>query len=84
MTLLTDQLRSLIAQHGLDGVIDALPMAIRRIDEAEETKRGEALIDILYLRPIRSGPDYGRVPTTWGTKTPIGLFRTVKRIIEGK
>lgn len=51
------------------------------ISEEEENKRGAILRECLLLRRTREHRD--RVNTTWGTKTDLGLFRTVKRIIEG-
>jgi hypothetical protein len=47
--------------------------------ESERDKRiGEALIELLSLRVKPNG----RVYTAWGCKTPIGLTRTIKRVIE--
>lgn len=51
------------------------------LTEQQETKRGELLAEVLQLRLIRSGKDAGRYRTTWGTKTALGLYRTVERII---
>jgi len=47
-------------------------------DDSEGIKKGEKLIDMLGLKV---GKD-GRVNTSWGTKTPLGLYRTLKRVIE--
>lgn len=55
-------------------------MTSRPIDEAEEMRRGELLAAVLNLPKLRSEP--GRYFTSWGSKTPLGLYRTVKRIIE--
>ena len=49
------------------------------INEAEETRRGQMLADVLDL-PHSTEP--GRYRTEWGSKTALGLYRTVKRIIE--
>jgi hypothetical protein len=46
--------------------------------EAEETRRGELLAEVLELRRKANG----RVDTAWGDKTPLGLFKTVSRIIN--
>ncbi len=43
---------------------------------------GLEIIDLLSLKVIRSGPDKGRVRTTGGTKTPLGLYLTLKRITD--
>lgn len=48
-------------------------------DEQEETRRGELIVEILGLRIQKKS---GRVDTKWGDKTPLGIFRTVKRIVE--
>ena len=49
------------------------------LSEAEETKRGELLVYVLNLMPSH---EVNRYCTEWGTKTPLGIFRLVKRIIE--
>lgn len=50
------------------------------LTEAEETRRGQMLVDILGLHRATGEP--GRYQTQWGTKTPLGLFRTIRRIVE--
>ncbi len=50
------------------------------LDENEERRRGELLIELLGLKMTREYPD--RVATGGGTKTTLGLYRTVKRLIE--
>lgn len=50
------------------------------LTEQEETERGAMLAAVLHLR--RSLAEHGRYVTDWGTKTPLGLFRTIKRIVE--
>lgn len=49
------------------------------ITDEEMKKRGELLAEVLGI-PKRKGS----VPymTTWGSKTALGLFLTVRRIIE--
>jgi hypothetical protein len=44
----------------------------------EETRRGTLIREVLKLRRVR-GTD--RINTTWGTKSDIGLFRTVERLV---
>lgn len=56
------------------------------LSEAEETRRGELLIEMLGLKPVgRNHHEWGMSPprynTTWGTKTALGLFRSVSRLI---
>ena len=46
--------------------------------EIEHARRGELLINILGLKRNREG----RIDTTWGDKTALGLFLTIKRIVE--
>lgn len=55
----------------------------------EETKRGEILVRVLGLREAKQETAQGRLSfdpvrygTEGGTKTALGVFRTVKRIIE--
>lgn len=50
------------------------------LSEAEQTRRGELLAVTLGVRKSQAEP--GRYCTDWGTKTPLGLYRTVKRIVE--
>ena len=50
-------------------------------DAAEQARRGELIAETLGLR---KGKD-GRYKTTWGTKTPLGLYLTVARLVaEGE
>ena len=50
------------------------------MDEEEKLQKvGETLIKVLNLKVKKNG----RVDTIWGDKYPIGLARTVKRILEG-
>ena len=48
--------------------------------EAEQSKRGELLAEMLGLKADKST---GRYFTTWGDKTALGLFKTCKRIMDG-
>jgi hypothetical protein len=55
--------------------------------EEEERKRGEILVSMLNLKPIKPaepGSDCPRYRTEWGSKTALGLFRTLRGIIEGE
>ena len=50
--------------------------------EAEERRRGELLAEVLRLRKCRGSTDCeSRYQTTWGSKTVLGLYRTVERIV---
>lgn len=49
------------------------------LNEAEQTRRGELLAEVLMLKIKRSN---GRYNSSWGDKTALGLFLTVQRIIE--
>ena len=49
------------------------------LSEAEETRRGQLLIDVLHLKRCKAEP--GRYDTEWGTKTALGIYRTVQRIV---
>ena len=58
-------------------------LASDEIDETEEMRRGLMLCEVLNIR--RDSTERERYATLWGTKTALGIFRTVKRIIdEGK
>jgi hypothetical protein len=50
-----------------------------QITEAEETRRGALIREALMLRNIR-GTD--TVNTTWGTKSDLGLFRIMERLVK--
>jgi hypothetical protein len=52
------------------------------LTEDEKALRGLRLIEILGLK--RSKEEAGRYLTTWGTKTALGIYLTVKRILEEK
>ena len=52
-------------------------------NEAEAHQVGLNIAGLLHLKKIRRGPDAGRYRTFWGTKTPVGLARTVARIMKG-
>ena len=54
-------------------------MTTPQISEQEETRRGELLAEILHLK--RSKTECGRYLTVWGTKTALGIYRTVERIV---
>ena len=48
-------------------------------DEKEGIKRGDMIAEVLKLKRDRNT---GRFNTTWGDKTSLGLFNTVKRLVE--
>ena len=52
---------------------------MKTIDEKEMQRRGEMLISILGLKKAKGYAD--RVNTEWGTKTALGVYRMVERII---
>lgn len=54
------------------------------LTEREETNRGATIRRTLQLKQsIEPGWDEPRVTTRfWGSKTDLGLFRTMKRIVE--
>jgi hypothetical protein len=49
------------------------------ISEKEEIRRGELIAQVLKLKRSKEYPD--RFNTEWGTKTPLGLFRIINRIV---
>jgi hypothetical protein len=52
------------------------------ITEQEEKRRGELMASMLRLRKL---PGYSepRYNTEWGTKTALGLYRVMDRIVKG-
>ena len=69
-------------QVGIEEFINAHPeiaYANNLEQVAEDTRRGELLAELLLLKKKR---DNGRYNTSWGDKTALGLFLSVKRIIE--
>jgi len=45
-------------------------------------RRGKLLAEVLQIKRIKTSPgQVGCFQTTWGTKSALGLFRTVERII---
>jgi hypothetical protein len=61
-------------------------MKSKPLTETEEARRGELLVELLHLKSVgRNHPDHGMTPkryqTEWGTKTPLGLFRMINRIV---
>lgn len=61
-------------------------IAAADIDEATETARGLRLAEALGLKARTSEEYTGKryeLRAGWGTKTALGLFRTVASIIEG-
>jgi hypothetical protein len=55
-------------------------MDTKTLTETEETRRGELIARILKLKHSREYPD--RYNTEWGTKTALGLFRIMARLVE--
>lgn len=58
--------------------------------EAEEERIGVEIAEMLYLKPITARTadntnEIGRYRTAYGTKTALGLYRTLKAIMnEGR
>lgn len=48
------------------------------IPETEKIERGELIAEILMLKKDKDN----RYKTTWGTKTALGLYRTMERIVK--
>lgn len=53
---------------------------MKKLTEQQETQCGQLIADVLSLR--RHSIERGRYSTEWGSKTALGIFRMVKRIIE--
>ena len=54
----------------------------RKAQAAIDTRIGERIAELLWLEEEKRGPEAGRYKTRWGTKTPLGLSLTIKRIIK--
>ena len=54
--------------------------ANEKIQEAND--KGELIAYMLGLKKIKRGEQAGRYDTTWGTKTPTGLYNCMVRIVE--
>lgn len=59
------------------------------ISEAEETRRGLLLVQILNLKEARQTTAQGslhfdppRYSTDWGTKTALGVYRIVANVVQ--
>lgn len=65
------------------------PEIINGLSEAEETKRGELLVSFLKLKESKQETAHGKISfdpprysTEWGTKTALGIFRSIEAIIK--
>ncbi len=60
--------------------------AVTPISDSEELLRGKQIVEFLELKPDRELSKNGvnLYKTSWGTKTELGLFRSLKRIIDGE
>lgn len=50
------------------------------ITEAEEARRGDLIVKVLGLKRLR-GTSSVQYQTQWGTKTALGLYRTIQRLV---
>lgn len=61
-----------------------------QLTEAEETARGQKLVELLALKKSTQTDsqnrrfDPPRYETAWGTKTALGLFRSIAAVMEGE
>lgn len=51
-------------------------------DEEHQSKIGNCIAQMLGLKMAVRGEQKGRYKTAWGTKTDLGLYLTIKRIID--
>jgi hypothetical protein len=58
---------------------DQIQDLVEGSEEDTQIRIGEKIIEVLSLHKKQNG----RVDTAWGDKTPLGLYLTVKRIIDG-
>ena len=52
--------------------------------EIHQAQIGKCIAEFLDLRRIEKGEFTGQYKTTWGTKTDLGLYLCIKRILEEK
>lgn len=69
-----------------DSIEDHMP---NQLTEAQETERGEALVRVMRLKECRDDDGKKYSPPRyelagWGNKTALGVFRTVKDIMNGR
>lgn len=57
-------------------------MKVNVIDENEEIRRGEKIAKVLGLKKLEGSGNYPVYNTEWGTKSNLGLYRIVKRMVE--
>jgi len=50
--------------------------------EEHQAKIGNCIAQLLMLKKIKRGEQAGRYDTAWGTKTDLGLYLCVQRIIR--
>lgn len=50
------------------------------MNEEQEIKKGEEWADILMLR--KDANNKGRYKTSWGSKTALGIFKTICRLVN--
>jgi len=51
---------------------------IKPLTDKQAAEAGAALAELLYLKKERKS---GRYRTTWGTKSALGLYRTIERFL---
>lgn len=75
------QLQTEIAAYGDGEVSEVTLQLIQPLDEATQQARGKLLADVLKLKKDTEHKDRYQMGE-WGTKTAIGVFATVRRIID--
>jgi hypothetical protein len=75
------QLQAEIAANGDSEVSEATShLTAAPLNEETQAARGQLLAEVLKLRKDSEHKD--RFQTTWGSKTAIGVFATVRRIVD--
>jgi hypothetical protein len=78
---LVAQLQAEIAAYGDGEVSEVTLQCIQPLDEKTQQARGQILADVLKLKRDSEHKDRYQMGE-WGTKTAIGVFATVRRIID--
>lgn len=77
---LVAQLQAEINAYGDGEVSEATLKMLAPLSEEAQAARGKILAEVLKLRKDSEHKD--RFQTTWGSKTEIGVFATVRRLVD--
>lgn len=61
-------------------LIEAEYELVPRLSDEQAEKYGEQIAEVFHMRVDHDHPD--RYKTWWGTKTPVGVYRTALRLVK--